>query len=135
MKLALYAVILFVAAIGTVIGGIVITQIQISSLGNLTATQIFALMNTVLWFLVALATWFGSKNIEGKPFSILSLDFFLTWISCSFGVIIGVIISFLVNGGSISLTLDTIMDSFFLYLPFTLAPTATATLGFREKNA
>jgi len=135
MKFELYAVTLVFGALGTVVGALLVDQIQISSLGSLTGNQIVILMNTILWFLVAVGTWFGAKRIEGDPFGIFSINFFLTWISCNIGVIIGALIQFMINGSTITLTMDLLTNSFFLYLPLTLAPTATATLGYKEKNS
>ncbi|MDH5401345.1 MAG: hypothetical protein OEZ01_09195 [Candidatus Heimdallarchaeota archaeon] len=121
MKFVLYFMTLIFAAIGAVISFFVVDS------GILGIEQ---LINALVWFLISYMTYWGAKKIDDtNSFKLLSLDFFLTWIFCTIGVLVGFIIWSLIQTKTATINIDALTNVFFKYLPYTIGPTATASLG------
>ncbi len=121
------------AALGTVLSALIFQSLNISKLGGLTPAQIQSLLNALFWFLICVGTWFGASRTEEKPFGFLSIKFLVAWISCNVGAMIGFVVAVLIDQGSITLNGEQLANQFFFILPLTIGPTATTSLGLKDK--
>ncbi len=107
------------------------------SLPFLTATRILGIIAALAWLIVSFLTyWGGTRWIEeGAKIGLISLFFFILWFVAAFAVVIGFIIHALLIGGSATINLDNLLDTFFTFgLLWGLAPTISALLGVSNKS-
>ena len=100
-----------------------------------TPARIGLIVLAIGWFLVCFLTYWGSTRFleEGEKAGLLSLFFFIVWLFASLGILIGINIHFIVQGGVLTLNLDILLDQFFVAMPLALAPTIAAILGVSNK--
>ncbi len=115
---------LFTATIGVVISYFLIS-LQILNIDNL--------IIAFIWFLISIVTYWGGKKLDHSWFKPLSLDFLLTWMFCTVGVVLGFVIWTLIDQGSVSISFNQMVTVFFSFLPYSIGPSATTSLGLREK--
>lgn len=133
MSFVLYVITLVTAAIGTILSAMIFNNIDVNSLGGLTPAQIQAFLNALFWFLICVGTWFGASRTDEKPFGFISVKFLIAWIFCNAGAMIGFIVALLIENGSLVLEAEQLANQFFLILPLTIGPTATASMGLKDK--
>jgi hypothetical protein len=106
-----------------------------NNLGILTAVQTGALVFALTWFIVCFLTYWGSTRWleEGERAGILSLMFFILWIISTFAIVIGFITKILLEGNAATITLDSLLDQFFVWLLWALSPAIAALLGVSNK--
>lgn len=107
----------------------------INTLGILTVSQAGDLVFALTWFFVCFLTYWGSTRWlqEGEKAGILSLMFFILWIISSFAIVIGYIIKILLDGLAATITLEGLLDQFFVWLLWALSPAIAALLGVSNK--
>ena len=107
----------------------------INDLGILTTIQATDLVFALTWFIVCFLTYWGSTRWleEGERSGILSLMFFILWIISSFAIVIGYIVKVLLEGNAAIITLDGLLDQFFVWLLWALSPAIAALLGVSNK--
>ncbi len=133
MSFVLYVITLVTAALGTILSSLIFNNIGVNTLGNLEQQQIQALLNALFWFLICVGTWFGASRTDEKPFGFISIKFLIAWIFCNAGAMLGFLLSFLIETGSLTVQSGQLLDQFFFILPLTIGPTATTSMGLKEK--
>ncbi|RMG38739.1 MAG: hypothetical protein D6732_04890 [Methanobacteriota archaeon] len=133
MSFVLYVITLVAAALGTILSSLIFNNLGVNSLGNLEPQQIQALLNALFWFLICVGTWFGASRTDERPFGFISVKFLIAWLFCNAGAMLGFLISILIENGSLSVQGEQLLDQFFLILPLTIGPTATTSMGLKEK--
>ena len=124
MKFIVYIISLFAAALGTILS---------SFLLDANIINLPELIVAIIWFLISFITYISAKKLKDeKWFKLISIDFFLTWAFTTIGVLIGVIVWTLIDSGSVAVNIDTMVNLFFVTLPFALGPTATTSMGLRD---
>jgi hypothetical protein len=105
------------------------------NLGILTVTQANALVFALTWFIVCFLTYWGSTRWleEGEKAGILSLMFFILWIISTLAIVIGYIVKTLLEGNAALISLDGLLDQFFVWLLWALSPAIAALLGVSNK--
>lgn len=101
----------------------------------LTPERIVSIVLAIGWFLICWLTYFGSTRWleEGEKAGILSLFFFILWLVASIATIIAYTLKVLLDGDSALITLDLLLDQFFIAMPFAVGPTIAALLGVSNK--
>ena len=101
----------------------------------LTPVRIALIVAALGWFVVCFLTYWGSTRwLEvGEKVGLLSLFFFLVWLTASLGILIGIILFNMFQGLTITLDLDNILNTFFFAMPLALAPAIAAILGVTNK--
>ncbi|MFX0088215.1 MAG: hypothetical protein ACFFAU_21350 [Candidatus Hodarchaeota archaeon] len=107
----------------------------LDNLGILTVTQASSLVFALTWFIVCFVTYWGSTRWleEGEKAGILSLMFFILWIISSLAIVVGYIAKTLLEGNAATITLDGLLDQFFIWLLWALSPAIAALLGVSNK--
>ncbi|MHA1969968.1 MAG: hypothetical protein ACW964_19510 [Candidatus Hodarchaeales archaeon] len=107
-----------------------------NNLGILTPIQTGALVFALTWFLVCFLTYWGSTRWleEGEKTGIISLMFFILWIIATFAIVIGFIVKTLLEGSAATITLDSLLNGFFVWLLWALSPAISALLGISNKS-
>ncbi len=107
----------------------------LDNLGILTVIQANSLVFALTWFVVCFVTYWGSTRWleEGEKVGILSLMFFILWIISSLAIVVGYITKTLLEGNAATITLDGLLDQFFVWLLWALSPAIAALLGVSNK--
>ncbi|MHA2365045.1 MAG: hypothetical protein ACXAC7_13895 [Candidatus Hodarchaeales archaeon] len=89
----------------------------------------------IVWLVICIVVYFGVGFAfpDGESIGPFSPLLFLLWIFTNVGLIIGYILWFLIDGQTITIDLDFLVDAIFLNLVFSLAPTFAASLGIVNK--
>ncbi len=103
--------------------------------GLLAGQRFSSVISALIWLLVCVVTFFGTGKIikEGERIG-LSLTLLVIWIFCTAGVLVGTLAWLLYQGGSLTIDLDLLLDSWFSYLASSLAPTFSAALAISNKR-
>jgi hypothetical protein len=101
----------------------------------LTPLRIGLIVLAIGWFLVSFLTYWGSTFWleEGDKTGLLSLFFFIVWLFASLGILIAMMLHTMIQGQTLTLDLDNILNTFFIAMPLALAPTIGAILGVSNK--
>ncbi|MHA1946234.1 MAG: hypothetical protein ACXAC6_03740 [Candidatus Hodarchaeales archaeon] len=101
----------------------------------LTPLRIGLIVIAIGWFLVCFLTYWGSTRWldEGERSGLLSLFFVIVWLFASLGILIAIKLFFMIQGGTLVLDLDDLINTFFVAMPLALAPTIAAILGVSNK--
>ena len=101
----------------------------------LTPSRIVLIVAAIGWFLVCFLTYWGSTFWleEGGKAGIISLFFLIVWLFASLGILIAIYIWFMIQGSTVTLDLDNIINTFFVAMPLALAPSIAAILGVSNK--
>lgn len=127
----------FVTAIGYLIA--LITHDMLSNWDALedllSATRLSGLLFGLLFFVLALVLYILSSNFVQYEENIgLGLFFIILWIICSFGLVVGGLLwTMISSSSSIVISLDDILDSFFVLLALALIPTLSVSLSLSNK--
>jgi hypothetical protein len=102
----------------------------------LTPLRIGLIVAALGWFVVCFLTYWGSTRWldEGEKAGILSLFFFLVWLVASVGILIAIMLHTMIQGATVVLDLDNILNTFFFAMPLALAPSIAAVLGVSNKS-
>ena len=139
--LGLIAVLLF-AAIGFVIStfiGDILTDQAAGASGILKdildALTQPGLLQGILWMVISVIVYFGVGMAfpDGAKVGVFSPLLYILWLFVNLGLVIGFIIWFLIQGGSVTLDLDQIVNSIYGNLVTSLGPTFAAALGIVNK--
>ena len=138
MKLVVYLMAAFSSTIGVLLGLFIYNEIidiqALADLLNLSFIQAENLLWALLWYLVCFIAFIMATKIDYHGFSLISIDFLLTWIFCNIGVILGSYLYILIDTGSLTINWDAILDNFYLFLATTLGPAGTTAMGLKNKN-
>ena len=101
----------------------------------LTPLRIGLIVVAIGWFLVCFLTYWGSTRWldEGEKSGLLSLFFVIVWLFASLGILIAIKLFFMIQGGTLVLNFDDLINTFFVAMPLALAPTIAAILGVSNK--
>lgn len=101
----------------------------------LSPIRLSGLLFGITFFILALILYILSGNfVQYEEHIGLGLFFIILWIICSFGLVFGDLIWILVDSGSsITITLDIILDAFFILLALGLIPTLAVSLSVSNK--
>ena len=101
----------------------------------LTPLRIGLIVIAIGWFLVCFLTYWGSTRWldEGEKSGLLSLFFVIVWLFASLGILIAIKLFFMIQGGTLVLDLDDLINTFFVAMPLALAPSVAAILGVSNK--
>ena len=101
----------------------------------LTPARIVSIVLAIGWFLICWLTYFGSTRWleEGEKTGILSLFLFILWLVSSIATLIAYTLKVILDGDSALITLDLLVDQFFIAMPFAVGPTIAALLGVSNK--
>ncbi len=125
-------IIMFATTVGTLLALFLIENLKITQLGSLTQTQINLIFMALIWFLICVITWFGATRVEDNSFGLISPGFFIGWVFCNLGYIIGYLLFFLIRTSSITIQFDALTTSFLTALPLTIGPTLAASSGLKK---
>ena len=102
----------------------------------LTPLRIVLMVQALGWFLVCWLTYFGSTFWleEGGKAGLISLFFFIVWFFASLGILIAIYLWLMIQGSTLTLDLDNIINTFFIAMPLALAPSISAVLGVSNKS-
>jgi hypothetical protein len=128
MAVILWIVVLVASAIGWLLAQFVNSILTIDFAGGNIVPAFF-------WFLIAITCFFVAGSVKKEKegsFGLISLDFFVTWMFSTIGVILGALAWILIDTESLSVNFDQISAFFFFFLPLTIGTTLAASLGLRE---
>ncbi|MFX1513305.1 MAG: hypothetical protein ACFFCQ_12025 [Promethearchaeota archaeon] len=127
------------SAIGYLLQLYILKEVDVTSTtGLLEYPRIEHLIIGLLWLMVSLIASFGAalwlEHSEAERVGMISVLFLLLWIVADFGIITGSIVYKLLEEQSVELTLDLILDDFFVGLLYALAPAIASCLGISNKR-
>ncbi len=129
--------IFFFTAIGIILGFLTLDLLRPTqpNQGLLAGSRFSSLITAITWLLVSLVAFLGTGKIikEGERVG-LSFTLLVIWIFCTLGVLVGTIAWLLVQGGSLTINFDLLLDNWFAYLAPSLAPTFAAALAISNKR-
>ncbi len=129
--------IFFFTALGILLGSFLIDVLRPTqpTEGLLAGDRFNSLINAFIWLLVSVVAFFGTGKIvkEGEKIG-LSLTLLVIWVYCTIGVLIGTLLWLLIQGGSLTIDFDLLLDNWFSYLAPSLAPTFAAALAISNKQ-
>ena len=128
-KLALHGVVFLVSIIGALLARFLQTVIEIKESSNLTRADVNNLIEAVLWLVITAIVYFGARKVAEARFSIFSLDYFLAWVVCSLGVVIGFIVYIIIDKGSATLNGKDIISEAIRILPLALGPAGAVAVA------
>ena len=107
-----------------------------STEGILQGARIINLVEALLWAVVCLVAAFGATLWvdPDERVGMISILFILLWIVCDFGILLGIILDMLIDGQSVSISADFILDNFFANLQIALSPALASCLGISIKR-
>ena len=139
-KMVAFVAVLIFAAIGLIVLFILNDFIK-----NMNATGVIGdivnaistpgLLEGLLWLVVCIVIYIGVGKMvsSGEKIGPISLWFLLLWIGAALGLFVGTALWALLQGGSVTLDLNTVIGWFFVYLPFSLGPAFAAALSISNK--
>ncbi len=128
-KFAVHGVVFLVSIIGALLARFLQTIIEIKENSNLTQVDVNNLIEALLWLVITSVVYFGAKKVVETRFSIFSLDYFLAWIVCSLGVVVGFIVYVLIDRGSATLNGKDIISESIRILPLALGPAGAVAIA------
>lgn len=139
---AMIAVMLF-TAIGAVVAyylGKIILDFQatgvLADVKNLLTNNQAGLLIALLWLVICIITYIGvGKVYGGESVGILSLLFFLLWLSAVIGLFIGNLLVSLLDNQTVTFNLDLIVNSITNNLVISLIPALAAALSISNSSA
>ena len=93
------------------------------------------LLEGLLALVLCIVVYFGvGKAVSsGEKIGPLSLWFLFLWIGAVLGIFVGIIIWDLIQGGSVSFNLNTVVDTVYFWLAASLGPAFAAALSLSNK--
>ena len=94
------------------------------------------LLYGLLWLVACIIVYYGVGYLvhSGEHIGPISLFYLLLWIFTVIGLFIGVELWTLINGGTVTLTLDSITQALFGILVLALGPSFAAALSISNKS-
>ena len=138
--LALVAVLLFSAI------GYVIKEFLDDTISGMNETGIVGeildiiktpgLLAGLLWLVLCIIIYYGAGSAfsSGENIGPISLTFLLLWLFTNLGILIGIILWQLIQGGSVNLDLNVLVDSLIFNLTLSLGPAFASALGISNKG-
>lgn len=139
-KFVAFVAVLLFAAVGLLIMLFIEKTLQGMSATGLVknildAIETPGLLEGLLWLLLCIIVYIGVGKVvsSGEKIGPISIWFLFIWIGAVIGLFIGTILWFLINGGALTLDLNTIIGWLFQYLTLSLGPAFAAALAISNR--
>ncbi|MFX1537410.1 MAG: hypothetical protein ACFFDI_24650 [Promethearchaeota archaeon] len=124
----------FVTAIGYLIAFFVESVLMDILSVNPSDTRIHNLLLGLTFFSIAVIVYFGIQYfVDYEEEFGINIFFFVLWIVCTLGLVIGWLVWSLLTQDVIQINLDNMIDNFFFSLTLALIPALAATLAISTR--